>query len=229
MHSQIVVPYKALPPEWRPQVTFPLILGTDISGVVEAVAEDVQGSSVGGEVSRWFAFPAVSPVTPAARNNRLPSGLHNPRLRNAHRGNTMAKKTYHGSCHCGAVAFEAKIDLDKGTTRCNCSICTKTRFWFALVQADDFKIEKGGDQLSDYTWIPPGKSEANLHYRFCETCGVRVFAQGDKASAGGRFYAVAIAALDDIEQDADQVAKSIKYVDGRHDDYGHKPADTRLL
>jgi hypothetical protein len=101
--------------------------------------------------------------------------------------------------------------------------------WFAIVQADDFKIEKGGDQLSDYTWIPPGKSEANLHYRFCETCGVRVFAQGDKASAGGKFYAVAIAALDDIEQDADQVAKSIKYVDGRHDDYGHKPADTRLL
>jgi hypothetical protein len=40
---------------------------------------------------------------------------------------------------------------------------------------------------------------------------------------------VAIAALDDIGQDADQVAKSIKYVDGRHDDYGHEPADTRLL
>ena len=141
----------------------------------------------------------------------------------------MAKNTYHGSCHCGAVVFEAKIDLDKGTTRCNCSICTKTRFWFALVQAADFKIEKGEDQLSDYTWIPPGKSKANLHYRFCETCGVRTFAQGDDASVGGKFYAVAIAALDDIGQDADQVAKSIKYVDGRHDDYGHEPADTRLL
>jgi len=144
---------------------------------------------------------------------------------NAHRGNTMAKKTYHGSCHCGAVAFEAKIDLDKGTTRCNCSICTKTRFWFVPVQAADFKIEKGEDQMSDYTWIPPGKSKANLHYRFCKTCGVRTFAEGN----GGKYYAVAIAALDGIEQDADQVAKSIKYVDGRHDDYGHKPADTRLL
>jgi hypothetical protein len=141
----------------------------------------------------------------------------------------MAKKTYHGSCHCGAVAFEAKIDFDKGTTRCNCSICTKTRFWFAIVPAGDFKIEKGEDRLADYTWIPPGKSKANLHYRFCETCGVRVFGQGDNASAGGKFYAVAIAALDDIEQDADQLAKSIKYVDGRHDDYGHTPADTRLL
>jgi hypothetical protein len=140
----------------------------------------------------------------------------------------MATKTYHGSCHCGAVAFEAKIDLDKGTTRCNCSICTKARAWFALVQADDVKIQKGEDQLSDYTWIPPGRSEANLHYRFCETCGVRTFAQGDDISLGGKFYAVAIAALDDIE-DPDQVAKSIKYVDGRHNDYEHEPTDVRLM
>jgi hypothetical protein len=42
-------------------------------------------------------------------------------------------------------------------------------------------------------------------------------------------YAVAIAALDDIGQDADQVAKSIRYVDGRHDDYGHQPAYVRLM
>jgi hypothetical protein len=141
----------------------------------------------------------------------------------------MAKKTYHGSCHCGAVAFEAKIDFETGTTRCNCSICTKTRAWFALVQAADFAIRKGEDQLSDYTWIPPGRSEAGLHYRFCRTCGVRAFAQGDHESQGGKFYAVAIAALDDIEQDVDQIAKSIKYVDGRHDDYAHAPADTRLM
>ncbi len=75
----------------------------------------------------------------------------------------MAKKAHHGSCHCGAVGFEAKIDSDKGTTRCNCSICSKTRFWFAIVQADDFRIEKGEDHLSAYTWIPPGKSKANFH------------------------------------------------------------------
>jgi len=78
----------------------------------------------------------------------------------------MTKKTYHGSCHCGAVAFEAKIDFDKGTTRCNCSIFTKSRFWFSILQAEDFKVEKGEDQLSNYSWIPPGKSESHLGYRF---------------------------------------------------------------
>jgi hypothetical protein len=46
-------------------------------------------------------------------------------------------KTYHGACHCGAVTFEAAIEFEKRTTRCNCTICTKSRFWFAIVQPDD--------------------------------------------------------------------------------------------
>jgi len=61
------------------------------------------------------------------------------------------------SLRCGRL-FDAKIDFDKGTTRGNCSICTKSRFWFAIVPPEDFKAEKGEDQLSDYSWIPSGKS-----------------------------------------------------------------------
>ncbi|UPG84056.1 NADP-dependent oxidoreductase [Luteibacter aegosomatis] len=49
--------YSALPPEWRPQVSFPLILGTDISGVVEAVADDVERFRVGDEVYSMVGFP----------------------------------------------------------------------------------------------------------------------------------------------------------------------------
>lgn len=51
--------YKTLPPEWQPQVPFPIILGTDISGVVEAVASDVEGFSVGDEVYSMVRFFSV--------------------------------------------------------------------------------------------------------------------------------------------------------------------------
>jgi len=49
--------YKMLPPEWQPKVAFPIIPGTDISGVVEAVAEDVQSFAVGDEVYAMVRFP----------------------------------------------------------------------------------------------------------------------------------------------------------------------------
>ncbi|MBE9604114.1 NADP-dependent oxidoreductase [Acetobacteraceae bacterium H6797] len=49
--------YKALPPDWRPKVTFPLILGTDISGTVEAVAQGVTGFKPGDEVYAMVRFP----------------------------------------------------------------------------------------------------------------------------------------------------------------------------
>lgn len=50
--------YKMLPPEWQPKVSFPAILGTDISGVVEAVAEDVKDFSIGDEVYSMVRFPS---------------------------------------------------------------------------------------------------------------------------------------------------------------------------
>lgn len=51
--------YKMLPPEWRPDIPFPIIPGTDISGVVAAVAPDVQGFAVGDEVFGMIRFPSM--------------------------------------------------------------------------------------------------------------------------------------------------------------------------
>ena len=50
--------YKMLPPEWQPHVAMPVILGTDISGVIEALAEDVKGFAVGDEVYSMVKFPS---------------------------------------------------------------------------------------------------------------------------------------------------------------------------
>ncbi|PUZ26468.1 NADPH:quinone reductase [Chitinophaga parva] len=50
--------YKMLPREWQPKVPFPVILGTDISGVVVATGEAVKGFSIGDEVYAMVRFPS---------------------------------------------------------------------------------------------------------------------------------------------------------------------------
>lgn len=75
--------YKMLPPEWRPPVPFPVILGTDISGVVEAVAPDVKDFSVGDEVFGMVRFPSFGDsaayaeyvTAPATDMAKKPAGL----------------------------------------------------------------------------------------------------------------------------------------------------------
>jgi NADPH:quinone reductase-like Zn-dependent oxidoreductase len=50
--------YKMLPPEWQPRVSFPVIPGTDVSGVVAAVADDVTDFAIGDEVYSMVRFPS---------------------------------------------------------------------------------------------------------------------------------------------------------------------------
>jgi hypothetical protein len=55
---------------------------------------------------------------------------------------------------------------------------------------------------------------------------VRTFAYGEPPD-GSAFYAVAVAALDDL--DPNEIVGRIKYVDGRHGRYDETPTDTRLM
>jgi hypothetical protein len=133
------------------------------------------------------------------------------------------QKTYHGSCHCGAVCFECELDLAKGTSKCNCSACGKARFWKAIVMAPSFRLLKGKDALSDYQF-----GRHIIHHLFCRHCGVKPFGNATVKELGGEFYAVNVACLDDATAE-ELAAAPVHYEDGQHDHWDRPPAVTSHL
>lgn len=133
------------------------------------------------------------------------------------------KKTYQGSCHCGDVRFACDIDLSEGTSKCNCSICAKTRFWKTIARADAFRLLQGGDRLADYQF-----GSHSIHHYFCCRCGVKTFGKGHMEELGGDFYAVNLACLDNATPE-ELAAAPVRYEDGRNNKWESAPAETRYL
>ncbi|PZU07754.1 NADP-dependent oxidoreductase [Sphingomonas sp.] len=77
--------YRSLPPEWQPHPSFPLTLGSDVSGVIAAIGEDVENFVVGDEVYAMVRFPdnvmeggkayAEYVSAPASQVARKPAGV----------------------------------------------------------------------------------------------------------------------------------------------------------
>ena len=133
------------------------------------------------------------------------------------------KKQYRGSCHCGKVRFEADFDLSQGTGKCNCSFCAKARVWGVLVQAKDFRLVSGAEDLADYQF--GGKT---MHHTFCKHCGVRPFGRGHAEALGGDFYGVAVTCIDGL--DPSELAQlPVMYVDGKNNNWQAAPSETRHL
>ena len=139
------------------------------------------------------------------------------------------KRTYHGSCHCQSVRFEADLDLSRGSNKCNCSICTKLRAWFVFAKEHQVRVTAGAESLADYSWVAPGNTEPHTHYQFCRVCGVSVFGWAlHKEPPHTKFYSVQIAVLDDPSVEELSSAPVTVY-DGRNDRYDRAPTDGRPL
>ncbi|MEK7259891.1 MAG: GFA family protein [Pseudomonadota bacterium] len=131
-------------------------------------------------------------------------------------------KTYQGSCHCGAVTFEADLDLAESTYRCNCSICRRTRFWPAVAREEGFRLLSGESELTQYLF----NSKKNQHY-FCKHCGVRSFGIGTETPIG-KMYGVNLGCLIGVTEE-ELAGLKITYVDGMHDQWQKSPEFFRHL
>lgn len=139
----------------------------------------------------------------------------------------MSLKTYTGSCHCGAIRFEADLDLDEGSNRCNCSYCAKARAWFAFAKGPERLRLLDGAGVSEYRWTPAGDSEPHLTYTFCRHCGIRTFARGHLAHLGGTFHAINLPTL--MLTPEEFAAIPVRYINGRDRRYEEAPAHPQGL
>jgi hypothetical protein len=136
----------------------------------------------------------------------------------------MSLKTYHGSCHCGKVKFEADLDLSKGTGRCNCSFCGKTRNWTSITQPDKFRLLTSAQDVGEYKF----SDESLSKHLFCKNCGVRFATKGFVEEIGGHYVSVVLATLDDATPE-ELLSGPITYMDGLHNNWQNPPPETKHL
>jgi hypothetical protein len=79
-------------------------------------------------------------------------------------------RTYSGGCHCGKVRFEVQASATLEVADCNCSMCSKSGYLHLIVPAAQFKLVKGAEALSTYTF-----NTGVAKHLFCSTCGVKSF------------------------------------------------------
>jgi hypothetical protein len=118
------------------------------------------------------------------------------------------KHTYDGSCHCGAVRWKASLNLDEGTTWCNCTYCTKTAWWGCITRPEGFTLLSGEEVL-----VPVNPGQQGGTRKRCSQCGLESFGTGDLPQLGGAFVSINVRCLDGVDLSGVQVV----LLDGLHD------------
>ena len=114
-------------------------------------------------------------------------------------------KIHAGGCQCGAVRYEATLDLGGKLLACNCSRCGRLGTVLTFTQPEHFTLQSGADHLTTYHF-----NKHVIDHKFCKTCGIESFAEG-KTPDGKSMIAVNVRCLDDVDLDALTITK----VDGK--------------
>ena len=77
---------------------------------------------------------------------------------------------HRGGCHCGRVRFSVVAPANIRVDECNCSICQRTGFQHLIVSRDDFTLEQGEEDLTEYKF-----NTGTARHLFCRVCGIKSF------------------------------------------------------
>lgn len=110
-----------------------------------------------------------------------------------------------GGCHCGAVRYEADVDLSAPVIECNCSHCQIKGFLLAFLPVAAVTVT-GEEHLTEYRF-----NTHKIEHVFCSRCGVQPFGRGT-APDGTATVALNVRTLDGIDLSA---LSRVPY-DGRH-------------
>jgi len=111
---------------------------------------------------------------------------------------------YHGSCHCGKVAYDVDTEIVEAYS-CNCSICSRRGSLLWFVPRANFKLLRGEDDLTNYTF-----NKQVIQHKFCKHCGIQSFALG-KDPKGNEMAAINLRCLENFEFEK----LPVKHFDGR--------------
>lgn len=115
-----------------------------------------------------------------------------------------------GSCACGAVRFTAEADPWAGTSRCNCTGCTKRGWWSVRTAREGLVVTAGEEHIVIDAPHP------EMDRRRCGTCGLHLFSWVGPVEYGGPRWSINVRALDLPSWEGIPVL----WLDGLHDTWG---------
>jgi hypothetical protein len=79
---------------------------------------------------------------------------------------------YHGSCHCGRIAFDVEGELEQAY-ECNCSHCSRKGYLLWFVPRERLTLATPDAELATYTF-----NKHVIQHHFCPHCGCAPFGFG---------------------------------------------------
>lgn len=100
---------------------------------------------------------------------------------------------YHGSCHCGKIAFDVEGE-PQGLMECNCSMCRRRGHILWFVPRTQLKLKTPESNCSTYLF-----NKKVIQHHFCSTCGCGPFGEALNPKDNVMTAAVNVRCLDNFD------------------------------